>query len=181
MKIFSSNKVDIYELISLRRWSTLKSHIRGARNSDDKNSEVSSYRVLHYACQNHPPLDLVKLLCKTNPNAAFEKDSKRRSALHVACKNGCSPEVIMYILELNKNAASEFDIKNRSPFLLGYKSYVQKRGKSLIASKQDLYIVATALKDISPSSCRVKDCKGMNALKYARDRKLGRALIGLAK
>ena len=143
-------------------------------------SNHSSFEILCWACQNHPPLHIIKFFCEMDPAIAFMKDGDDRSALHIACKYGCSPKVIKYLLDLNPIATKEVDRKSRSPIILAFKSYVQKRGRESVSANEDLYRVAVILMSVD-SYVHAKDCNGMTPLNYAIMGNHGAALVQLVQ
>lgn len=176
---------DILELISLGNWTRLKAFFFLHKTSIMRRSRLSSgncdsaQNPLHYACQFHPPLDIIKCFYKSCPKFFFQQDCDGRYPLHIACKYGCSPDVIKFILKKNPDAAKELDTKDRTPFLLAAKSYVRKSDKECMVANRDLFEVIAALDDVDPTSSIKEDFKGISALEYAIDKDLAVAVVEL--
>lgn len=169
----------ILELIRAKEWHKLKRTLRIGyffhRLSVAKcsvpcsDSCKSTHSALHFACQYDPPLDVVKMLCKTYPEAVFEQDCKERYVLHIACRYGCSPPLISFLLKKNPDAAKKTDIENKTPFLTAFKSYVGKSNKEMNLAHQDLLQVAQDLYQAYPAASINEDCNKRTALDYAID------------
>ena len=167
---YMTNKrvLHIFKLIQTQQWYKLKNRLwidyichksSVAKCSRPCSKSCKSiHSALHFVCQFHPPLDVVKMLYKAYPASIYEKDCKERNALHIACKFGCSPCVIKFLLEQNPNAAKIKDIENRIPFLISFKSYVTESNKDLRRANQDLLKVARELYDAYPDVSIDKGC-----------------------
>uniref|UniRef100_A0A7S4JRL5 Uncharacterized protein n=1 Tax=Odontella aurita TaxID=265563 RepID=A0A7S4JRL5_9STRA len=97
----------------------------GLNDEDDEN-------VLHKACSNSAPVEVVRAICEICPDLAVETDPQSRSALHLACANVSSPsftaaaageeqhpaEVIRYLLLFNGGSAFERDEEGMLPLHL---------------------------------------------------------------
>lgn len=165
--------IDIFELIASRKWQRLKAtifmHKSIVATSHRKcfPSCTSRHSALHYACQFHPPLDVIRCIYKAYPKAVFKIDCERRYPLHVACKEGCSFEVINFLLNKNPDAAKKADIKDRTPFLHAFKSYICTSGLQQSVANNELIRVAQALIKVAPMSPIMQDCDEMTAIEYA--------------
>lgn len=174
-KCVDHSVVDIFELIASRRWQRLKATIFMHRSALTRchgkchPSCTSRHNALHYACQFHPPLDVIRCLCKAYPKAVFERDCKQRYPLHIACMQGCSFEVVNFLLNKNPEAAKKADIKYRTPFLHAFKSYVCRSGLEWSVANKELIRIARALLVAAPMSPMMQDCDNMTAIEYALD------------
>lgn len=164
---------NILDLIYNNKWSQVKrsiffhKSIAAKCTGPCKSKCNANHSILHYACQFHPPLDIVKKLYKAHPNAIYERDCKERYVLHIACKHGCSPDIITYLLQKNPEASCLADIKGRTPLLLAYKSYVFKCGLNWCLANKMLAEVSSVLAKQSAFVINQEDKKGMTALEYA--------------
>jgi len=173
----SKSVSSIFELISSKKWGKLKTTLLKRsifhKTSISKcsgpccSSCTRDHSILHFACQFHPPLTIVKLLTKANQKSAWNQDCKDRYALHIACKHGCDPEVITFFLKINPDAAKKIDIKGRSAFHLACKSYVQKSDFAWKIANKNLIKVVSALNTIDPMSHSLEDRDGITPLEYA--------------
>ena len=55
--------------------------------------------LLHWACANGPPVELIRFLIQQRPQQVLEKDSSGYLALHWACGNGASLSVVQLLLD----------------------------------------------------------------------------------
>ena len=177
----------IHKLINTEKWGKLKFTLKFCKftratypgycsTSCDRN-----YCSLQYACENNPPVGIVKLLIKSNSKAAFDIDCKGRQALHIACKHGCEPDVIKELLRVNPDAAKRPDNKGRSPFLLACKSYVKKswRRTSWKTANKNLKDVLIALNKVDPRAHSLEDFNHINPLEYALNGELEMRVVRL--
>ncbi len=92
--------------IEVEDWGTVRSGLKNNRTADDrKKRSLKIYRrqmsALHLACQHNPPIDIVKSLLESNPNAARQRSQPRGEIpLHFATSfNAASVEVIRELVQ----------------------------------------------------------------------------------
>jgi hypothetical protein len=75
--------------------------------------------LLHMACQGHPPLHVIWLMCAINPSwVDNDHNCQRHTPLHVASKWGAHPAVVEFLVSLNPSNAAKTDSHGRTPLHL---------------------------------------------------------------
>jgi hypothetical protein len=114
------NKIQSY--ISNQKWSKLRKYLdteEGQLSPSKREADQDQDTLLHLACQEHPPLDIIQRLQEANPSWISAKDKDQRLPLHVAAAKGAHPVVVQYLLELSpQDAFSMKDISGRTPLQL---------------------------------------------------------------
>jgi hypothetical protein len=115
-----AKKNKIHSYIANQKWSRLHRYLDTEEGQlIPANSEEDQETLLHLACQEHPPLDIIQRLQEANPSWISAKDQVQRLPLHVAAAKGAHPAVVQYLLELSpQDALSMKDISGRTPLQL---------------------------------------------------------------
>jgi len=110
----------LHSLAHASKWSDLTALFEAdedgsSSNIPDIEAVNSAGRCpLHYACMNHAPLSVIKLLL--SPSSASILDNSNLSPLHLACKNPLtSPPVVALLIANNPSAATTADEADTSP------------------------------------------------------------------
>jgi ankyrin repeat protein len=100
---------DLYDLVLEMRWYWALKHTEKRPQDAAWHDADTQETPLHLACQNRPPVRLIKALLKAYPFAATSKAYKTRLLpLHLACRYNASIEVLRELLsEHPATAASE--------------------------------------------------------------------------
>ena len=88
-------------------WTIIKT-ITNISSAKEKDTEGNL--SLHLACKNNAPLDVVKLLVETYPDAVKENNKREELPLHLACRNNVPLDVIKLLVESYPDSIKE---KNR--------------------------------------------------------------------
>jgi hypothetical protein len=118
----AAKKNMIHSYISNQKWSKLRKYLDTeegqlipAKSEEGRDQDT----LLHLACQEHPPLDIIQTLQEANPSWVSTKDQDQRLPLHVAAAKGAHPAVVQYLLEFSpQDAVSMKDISGRTPLQL---------------------------------------------------------------
>jgi hypothetical protein len=142
----STRRKELYELCQKdafreRDWDLIRNWF--ATNSSSDACDAAMYRgregtaALHMVCQNYPPLDIVQILIKANPDAVDWDDEFGWLPLHYACHHGISEEVIEFLLSHNSRSLHTTDKKGRNPLHFAVGNLGKKAGlfRSVVFSK----------------------------------------------
>lgn len=149
------NSPFLYKCISLRKWDLALQQIQ-------KSPEEASYWVvdadyprlpLHLACTNSAPLNVIKALLESYPEASMSKEGSGSQPLHLSCANNLPLKCVHAIFESHPDAITTKDAIGRLPLHVAC-SY----GAPLKVVKM--------LIEAYPDSCFMKDYNGHTALTY---------------
>jgi hypothetical protein len=118
----AAKKNKIHSYISNKKWSKLRKYLDTkdgqlipVKSEENQGQET----LLHLACQEHPPVDIIQRLHEANPSWISAKNQDQRLPLHVAAAKGAHTAVVQYLLELSpQDAFSMKDISGRTPLQL---------------------------------------------------------------
>ena len=101
----SSNRLQIASSIERREWSNAMGHADSCEKNDVSMKDENGCNLLHFACRNDAPLDLVKKLVSIGgPEVVVARDSVGFSCLHIACKLKSNIHIIQYLITVERFA-----------------------------------------------------------------------------
>mmetsp|Transcript_13310 Transcript_13310/g.31341 ORF Transcript_13310/g.31341 Transcript_13310/m.31341 type:complete len:484 (-) Transcript_13310:117-1568(-) len=98
---------ELLDLVEREKWESLMyrilkephtAHVKFTGRST--NSPSADNLVLHEACKQNPPLDLVEALIEANAMAVMVKGNSGYLPIHYACAHGASIELIRFLLSI---------------------------------------------------------------------------------
>ncbi len=165
---------DLRACIEKRRWEEVLLILESEENDTAFEATTltdfeSGDNILHLACKNYPPLDVVALIIAKLPNLAKETNHREQYALHYAAQWGACPEVVHLILKANQLAVKQKDIDDRTPLLLACKDYKTNQN-CLDCSHSSRQAIASTIKILAksfPGAANLEDNKNLSCIEYA--------------
>jgi hypothetical protein len=157
---------DTLDLIESRRWDKLMARISeypetastpltGASSVWSMGSHGNL--VLHEACKNEPPVEVIDAILKVNKEAAKTKGQRDYTPLHYACTSGASIEVIETLMRAHPDAVMSRDCNDLMlPLHMACKSGASEHVIAVLLSKY-------------PEAITVRDIYGKKSMDYAME------------
>ena len=158
-------------LIECHSWDALREVL-----VDADATYVQEDCIMHSACLNHAPLDVVKAIYKLRPECLQDVDGDDRYPLHYAAAAWCEPPIIKFLLRRYPGAASEQDCDaGRTPLHLcvspdditnGHRRL--STAHALMSSKEPPIVrIIHYLCCVSPASAKMEDDEEYSPIELA--------------
>ena len=136
--------------------------------------------VLHAACRNHAPLDVLRSIHGLRASTVTDVDSNDRTALHHAAAAWNEPAVVKFLLRRNGDAASHQDADGRTPLhLCVHPEDITDNGRLFSSARAQmdskeppLVRIIHYLCCVSPASATLDDDEDCTPIEYAIDSEL---------
>ena len=136
--------------------------------------------VLHAACRNHAPIDILRSIHGLRASTVTDVDSNDRTALHHAAAAWNEPAVIKFLLRRNGDAASHQDTNGCTPLHLCVHPEDISDGGRLFSSARSqmntkeppLVRIIHYLCCVSPASATMDDDEDCTPIEYAIESEL---------
>ena len=176
-------------LIERHAWDELRRLLDLAEVDSEASPEIAHNKaydnllppcVLHAACRNHAPIDILRSIHKLRPTAVQVVDADDRVALHHAAAAWNEPSVVKFLLRRNGDAASIQDANGCTPLHLCVHPDDVTAGGRLLSSARlqmqskdpPLVRIIHYLCCVSPATATLDDDEDCTPIEYAIDSEL---------
>jgi hypothetical protein len=139
------------------------------------NNYANNESILHIACRNQPPLEIIQLIIEKCPNFISTMTTKEKQyPIHLAAVYGAHPAVISFLIDKYPPACCS-DYKGRTPLHLACQNYAThyKEDKPVKGEDPPLFMEEAMLQTVRiltrkcPKMVNATDDDDMTALEYA--------------